>query len=749
MRFGFGLEKIGLVCLRWPLAALSVVIISALVAVYGLTKLEFDGDPGEIFRANNEVSHATDRQKLAFPSTGEQLVLLIESQTSYSAKQLEIIRGIHLEVQFVEGVTGVTSIFSARERADKDGNSPTIIPADLPEPAQIYPLLQKLYGHKLVGDLLLSKDLTTSLMIIAFKKGDGSFEGTEKSLNEVQAVIDLVSPGSGLEFVQTGPMAIRHDVLKSLNQDVHMLNAIGAIMAALVCFIFFRNIWYVLISAIPPLIAVLWILGSFGLTGQPVTAMNNVLPTLVLVIAFCDALHMMQSIRRQVDMGGDVRQAVRKAIIDVGPACAMTSLTTMVACSSLMLSSSNAVRDFGASGAVSVFFAFIAVITMVPILSVLILKTKEPEDIKPKDWFNRQLDHVSNMTWRLVENHNGKIVLVSLVALVITTFAYFNTETNYDYRNYLGKASPANHAIDKIDKKFGGADIFNILVETDTPSKQPPKAMVEAHRLIEKLDGVRAVFSYVSAQDWAGGKEKLDDVIDQLPPGFKRNIVSADNKTWLMTVYIPNRTAAETRGMLDVINKAIDPIRAQYPNIKMEISGGIARSAYSSPLVIGGLKFSLGVAVVITILMVGIFVRSFRFALLSAVPNLLPLTLVAGGLYFSGNTFSLIAVLALTIAFGIAIDNTIHVVNRLQIEREKLDMREALSVSIQKVAPVLVAATMLLASGIAVTRFSRLPSIQEFGMYMTIILVLALFASIIVLPAMILMTERFKRGGEK
>lgn len=749
MRFGFGLEKIGLVCLRWPKAALALVVLSCLIAIYGLTKLEFDGDPGQVFRANNEISRATDRQAAAFPSNGEQLVLLIESQASYSAKQLEIIRGIHLEVQFIDGVTGVTSIFSARERADENGNSPTILPADLPPPKQIYPLLKKLYKHQLIGDLLLSKDLTTSLMIIAFKKGDGSLEDTEKSLKAVQAVIDLVSPGSGLTFVETGPMAIRYDVLKSLNQDVHMLNAVGAILAALVCFIFFRNFWYVFISALPPLISVLWILGLFGLTGQSVTAMNNVLPTLVLVIAFCDSLHMVQTIRRQVDDGGEVKAAVRKAIIDVGPACAMTSLTTMVACASLMLSSSNAVRDFGASGTISVFFAFIAVIVMVPILSILILKTKQPEDIKPKDWFNRQLDRGSQMVWHWVENHNGKIVLVSSIVLVITTFAYFNTPTDYDYRNYLGKASPANHAIDKIDKKFGGADIFNILVETKTPSKQPPQAMVVVHRLLEKLDGIRAVFSYVSAQDWAGGKEKLENVIEQLPPGFKRNIVSKDNKTWLMTVYIPNRTAAETRTMLDVINKAIDPVRAKYPDTRLSVSGGIARSAYSSPLVIGGLKFSLGVAVFITILMVGIFVRSFRFALLSAVPNLLPLTLIAGGLYFSGNTFSLIAVLALTIAFGIAIDNTIHVVNRLQLEREKMDMHEALGVAIQKVSPVLFAATILLASGIAVTRFSRLPSIQEFGMYMTIVLVLALFASLIVLPAMILVTERFKRGGEK
>ena len=747
-RFGFGLEKIGLLCLKRPLLSLAVVAITCLIALYGLTRLTFDGDPGQVFRADNEVSRATDRQSAAFPFNGQQLVLLIESAKPYTARQLEAIRALHLEMQFIEGVTGVSSIFSARIKIDENGNTPTVLPADMPPENEIPALLSKLYAHPLIADLMFARDLTTSMMIISFKANTGGLAGMEKSLNDVGQLTALVGPAAHLDVTQTGVMAIRYDVLKSLNQDVHKLNVAGAALAILICFIFFRNMRYVLIVSIPPVIAVLWLLGMFGLTERPVTAMNNVLPTLVLVIAFCDALHMMQSIRRGLALGMEVKEAVRRSVIDVGPACAMTSLTTMVACASLTLSSSNAVREFGAAGAISVFFAFIAVIALVPAISVLVLKAGKTTQSHP-DRFNAALDRFSIYIWHLVQNRAKAISVISLMALIVSSYAYFSITTNYNYRNFLSQGSPANLAIDKIDEKFGGADVFNILVETKTPSIAPPPALVAAHRKLENLKGVRTVFSFVTALDWLGAidtsnQAAVDKVIDRLPTGFRSRIVSSDNKTWLMTVYIPNNASAQTRKSLDKMEQELAPVRKAFPDTKLSISGGIARSAYSSPLVIGGLKFSLAVAVLITILMVGIFVRSMKYALLSAVPNLLPLTLVAAGLYFTGNTFSLIGVLALTIAFGIAIDNTIHVVNRLQIERQGRSIGEALSITISKTGPVLFAATLLLSSGLFVTRLSQLPSIRLFGVYMSVVLVIALFAAIIVLPSLILLSERSK-----
>lgn len=751
MRFGFGLEKIGLACLNWPrLSGLILVIITA-IAAFGVTQLKFDGDPSRIFRADNPVSRATDRQQKAFPSNSRELVLLFESEKPFNARQLAAMREVHLEIQFVDRVISVSSMFSARHKPDADGNAATIVPYDLPADSDVLPLLRTLYAQPYIGDLVLAKGLATAMIIARFDLKSTELDETDKALAQVAALTARLTKDTGLKVTLTGVMAVTNDVLHSINRDVYILNALGAAIAALVCFAFFRNWRYVLISALPPVISVVWILGSFGLTGRPMTAINNVLPTLVLVIAFCDALHMMQTIRRRLSSGDDVVTSIKRSIIDVGPACAMTSLTTMAACLSLMLSSSGAVNEFGAAGAASVFFAFIAVITLVPLTSLLLLNSKAVNQSPGADAFNRLLAKLSAASARLVLRHTNTIVVIAVLTLIATTLAYYFTGTDYDYRKFLSNQSPANQAIDVVDKKFGGADIFSVLVEVDKPTSTPPQALIAAHRLLEKRPDVRVVFSVLTAKDWLQGDGaqnfSAEDALEKLPKGFTRRLVSADRKTWLVTVYIPNKSAKNTRGRLDDIDRTLDPVRKAHPDTRLSISGSIARSAYSSQIVIAGLKTSLAAAVIITIMMVGVFVRSPRYAFISAVPNLLPLTLVAGGLFVTGNSFSLIAVMALTIAFGIAIDNTVHVVNRLQLETAHLkqgetDLAGAMTRALQKTGPVLFAATILLSAGIIVTRVSDLPSIREFGAYMTVVLVLALFSAIIVLPAIIMKTVK-------
>lgn len=751
MRFGFGLEKIGLACLKWPgLSGLLLFIVTA-IAAFGVTQLQFDGDPSRIFRADNAVSRATDRQFKAFPSNGRELVLLFESDKPFNARQMEAMREVHLETQFVDKVLSVSSMFSARYKADSNGNTPTIVPYDLPADGNVLPILKTLYAQPYIGDLVLAKGLATAMIIVRFDLKSTQLGETDRVLAEMATLTARLTKGTDLKVTQTGIMAVTNDVLHSINRDVYVLNALGAAIASLICFAFFRNWRYMVVSALPPVVSVVWILGSFGLTGRPMTAINNVLPTLVLVIAFCDALHMMQTIRRRLAVGDDVRSSIKRSIVDVGPACAMTSLTTMAACLSLMLSSSNVVNEFGAAGATSVFFAFIAVITLVPLMSLVLLSSKSVNQSPMSDVFNRFLEKLSLATAGFVLRHTNTIVVIALATLVATLIAYYYTDTDYDYRKFLSAQSPANQAIDVVDEKFGGADIFSILVETGAPANTPPPALVAAHRLLQKWPDVRVVFSVLTARDWLLGDRAGDfsanDALDKLPKGFKGRLVSADRKSWLITIYFPNKSARSMRERLDGIDRALEPIRKAHPNTHLSISGSIARSAYSSRVVIAGLKTSLGAAVVITIMMVGLFVRSARYAFISAVPNLLPLTLVAGGLFVTGNSFSLIAVMALTIAFGIAIDNTVHVVNRLQIETARQAegasrLADAMTRTLQKTGPVLFAATILLSCGIIVTRVSDLPSIREFGAYMTVVLVLALFSAIIVLPAIIMKTVK-------
>jgi hypothetical protein len=148
--------------------------------------------------------------------------------------------------------------------------------------------------------------------------------------------------------------------------------------------------------------------------------------------------------------------------------------------------------------------------------------------------------------------------------------------------------------------------------------------------------------------------------------------------------------------------------------------------------------------VVITIAVVALSLRSVVLALLSAIPNLLSLTIVAAGVYVVGERLQIPSVLALTIAFGIAVDNTIHLLNRYRVERRRAGVGDALAATAEKVGPVLIAATIVLTVGMGVTMLSSLPMIRLFGSLCVVVLLTALAVALIVLPALVsFMSRRF------
>ena len=99
---------------------------------------------------------------------------------------------------------------------------------------------------------------------------------------------------------------------------------------------------------------------------------------------------------------------------------------------------------------------------------------------------------------------------------------------------------------------------------------------------------------------------------------------------------------------------------------------------------------------------------------------------------------------ALTIAFGIAIDNAVHLINVHDAElREGKEPRHALSRAIEEVGPALTAGTVIICVSVLVTQISGLPVVPVLGQLMIATLVVALLSNLLILPANILTLQRF------
>jgi predicted RND superfamily exporter protein len=125
---------------------------------------------------------------------------------------------------------------------------------------------------------------------------------------------------------------------------------------------------------------------------------------------------------------------------------------------------------------------------------------------------------------------------------------------------------------------------------------------------------------------------------------------------------------------------------------------------------------------------------------------------VGGLLYVSGLGLQFTSVVAFTIGFGIAVDNTIHILNYYGLTRSHgRDVKPALDETLTTIGPVLTVGTVVLISGFAATILSQLPNLRLFGLVAMMLLATALLANLLILPATIAILEGrpLKKSGPR
>tara|TARA_Y100000996_G_C22472791_1_gene622858 strand:- start:622 stop:1023 length:402 start_codon:yes stop_codon:yes gene_type:complete len=117
---------------------------------------------------------------------------------------------------------------------------------------------------------------------------------------------------------------------------------------------------------------------------------------------------------------------------------------------------------------------------------------------------------------------------------------------------------------------------------------------------------------------------------------------------------------------------------------------------------------------------------------------MIPLMIAGGIMGFSGIKLRPSTAITFSIALGIAIDDTIHFLARLRQEMNKTDdIYKAIPAAIHTTGRAILSTTAILSIGFFVLTFSEFVPNHEFGIIASIIMIVALFGAILLLPALI------------
>jgi predicted RND superfamily exporter protein len=757
--FSFGLDRLGLVALAAPYVSASIILLLTGLAVVGFMRLRVDDSLSELFRTDTPEFRQYEEIDRRFPSSEYDVLVVVEGQDLLKRERLEAFARAAIELQLADGVNGLVSMLSARGRPDATGYAPPVVPDDLPEGAAYEEMIKALKQNDIVAGKFLSDDGTLALMVIALDRAAVEESGPRAIIGGIRDAAEKALEGTGLSVKLTGAPVMQLEIRNAVERDRLVYNGLGFLVGGGIAYLFFRRLSLTLIAVLGPSIAILWTLGVLGGLDFRLNLFINVITPLILVSGFSDSMHLVFAIRREILAGTDRITAARNAVLDIAPACLLTAMNQAIAIVSFAFADSALIRTFGLAALMAVFISYTAVAVVVPTLAALLIRKEaaEPEHGQAKT------DGVS-LLQRLTVGCIGHVsarplgyALVGLAAVVLAGLGYVRLEPHYRLADQVPDKEQALAATGRLDQKLTGANPVHVMIQWKSGvslyDASTLGVIAEAHGVLEKVAGLGNVWSLDSLRRWlaAAGDPRIETVkkyVGILPEHLVRRFIAKEQNAVLVTGRLPDVDASAILPVVDKIDKALEPVRKAHPGYEISVTGLPAIAARNSAKLIGELNIGLVGDIFIIFIFLGVALRSVLAGVASVLPSLFPIFATGALLWATGEGLQFASIIAITVAFSLAIDSTIHFINRFRLEEERMGggagtEQEALRRTAVHIGPAVVLTTIVLALGLGVTMLSDLPSLRLFGRLAGICLFASLIGQLVILPAVIALYRRY------
>jgi predicted RND superfamily exporter protein len=759
-----GVEKIGLLSLRGPLVAAIVAVLISVAAVFGLMRIKVDDSLSQLFRSDSAEFKQYEEVSRRFPSAEFDVLVVVEGNV-LARESLEALRNLTTDLQLIEGTKSIISLFSARQPPAAGGIPEPLFPEELPtDPAEYKTLTDRALNNDIIRGKLLSDDGTLALIVLALEPGIVDGKSLGDVVGEIRDTVDQDLAGTEVHGRLAGVPVMQLEIRNAVERDRIVYNVIGFVAGCIIAVIFFRRFSFMIIAAAPPLVAMLWALGTLGWLDFRLNMFLNVMTPLIMVMGFSDSMQLTFAYRDRLLHGQNKYEAMRGAILVVGPAVVLTSLAAALSFTALQISGSSLIRIFGLAGAISAAVAFLAVILLVPLLGVLLVRNEAAfaTKVSGRDVGVNALRRFCDWIAAKMAHHPLPYSIVSLVVVLGLAFVYASLDPRYRLADQVPDKQQAVAASQSLDEKLAGANPIDVLITfpkgAGVYDDESLAVIAAAHEVVEKQAGVGNVWSLESLRRWLAEKAGHNDVatlkeyIGYLPLDLVRRFISAEEDSVVVSGRIPDKDASALLPVITDLDASLQKIHAAHPGYTLSVTGLSAIAARNSATMIGELSKGLTIEMAFVAILLGLAFRSFFVALVAVLPGIFPIVIAGGVLWWFGQGLQFASIVALTVAFGLGLSATIHYLNRLRLEYvpgedPETGVRRATAL----VGPALILTSLVLAFGLGVTIFSDLPALRLFGWLGSFTLLAALAGDLLILPATAVLLRRLfraARGGQ-
>jgi predicted RND superfamily exporter protein len=748
---------------RWLVMGLLAVVTVFLGIQLKNTKL--DSSVEKMFPKNDAETEYFHEFRAKFNSENDYLLLIIERKAGiFDSTFLCSVGTYSQKLSKLKNVNNVTSITNQKELLLYSNGIKKQIPyVDLEafDPKQDS---ARIYSKEELVKTLVSKD---GKSLCLFIKHDDYLSNEDAEV----LITSIKNTSKKYKFdnlVVFGRSYAQSYVMGLMSFQMTLFLILSAILIIVCLFLAFKSIWGILIPQLVVFLGMFWLLGGMGLFNSPINILLTVMPSIMFVVSMSDVIHLVSRYLDALRTEDTNFDAIILAIKEVGLATLLTSLTTAIGFMSLYFIPIEPLQKFGIIMGIGVLIAFILTFTILPILFYTFPGPKRVQGKKGPSKWDRRL----KCLFILVVRNPKRILIAAIGVLLLSGLGITMVVSNNYMMDDLPEDDPLIQDVGYISEHYGGTRPFTMTVELTDTSKsiwnlEVLQEIDTVQTYLETNYDVQVRSSLITALKVMNrGKHSGDANYYALPESQKRlnsfkKALKISNEGKMIRLFMDStQTTLQINGFLDDVgnikitkrNKDLEKFLTtrNFKGVEYHLTGTSHLVDKNMRSLVQNMLMGLGISILVIALLLGLIFKSFRVVLISLVPNLLPLIVLTGLMGFLGINIKLSTAIIFSIAFGIVVDDTIHLLGKFRHELSKgKSVIYALQRAYITTGKAMILTTLILCAGFFLMVFSCFMGTFYLGFLLTVVLVVALIADLTVLPVLLLLFYKKKSTASK
>ncbi len=607
----------------------------------------------------------------------------------------------------------------------------------------------------------------------------------------------------GQIFIGGVPMIVS-DMLDFVRSDMMVFGSAILIFIVLTLSCIFSQLRWVLLPLLTCLTTCLLMLGGIAFVGMKLTVISANFVALLLIITLSITIHL--AVRfieiEQANPSLSMPELVRKTMRFMLKPCVYTTMTTMVAFLSLVVSGIRPVIDFGWMMTIALALALLLAFLVLPAGLLL---------TKPRQYMSSS-QRFSQLTFQLAkcaETQRRVIIVLCVLALAYSLVGISLLKVENRFIDYFDESTDIYQGMLVIDQQLGGTLPLDIILirphEELEAAEEPSDPLTDAadnsgaddefddfddffEDDVDEFDNTgTALPSYWFTQVGLNEINQVHDFLDAMPSNGKvlslatlykvvlditggdiddiqlavmkdkatgviantliKPFLSEDGQQARFSIRVKETSKDLNRSdMLVAIESFLQQDMGYTPQ-QYHITGvmvmynNMLQSLYASQIM------TLAAVFVAIMFMFGVLFRSLTLALLAIAPNIMAAVFVLGSMGWAGIPLDIMTITIAAITIGIGVDDTIHYVHRFGKEIEvDGDYVAAMYRCHQSIGRAMFYTSFTIIAGFSILGLSNFTPSIYFGLLTGLAMFAALIGALLVLPLMILVFKPFGDG---